>query len=58
MWSLLLLGLFATHIQAIWPIPSSLSMGEDVLFVERSVQFVYNGAVQVYINPREAAPPV
>jgi len=38
---------FAATASAIWPIPSSYSHGESVLWIDQSVQFTYNGAGQV-----------
>jgi hexosaminidase len=39
--------LFAATASAIWPIPSSYSHGDSVLWIDQSVQFTYNGAGQV-----------
>ncbi|THX71913.1 putative cytochrome 52A4 [Aureobasidium pullulans] len=56
MWSYLLLSLFAVQIHAIWPIPSSSSMGEGALFLDRNVKFIYNGAAQVAAPQPEQIP--
>jgi hexosaminidase len=54
MWSYLLLTLFVVQILAVWPIPSNITTGEDVLFVDRRVKFIFNGAVQVaYPQPEQ-----
>jgi hypothetical protein len=42
-----LLSLFVVQILAVWPIPSNITTGEDVLFVDRRVKFILNSAVQV-----------
>lgn len=55
MFVLLLFSLLVSQVAAIWPIPSSLSTGEDVLWIDRNVQFVYNGAVQVASSQPERA---
>lgn len=39
--------LLAATASAIWPIPSSYSHGEGLVWVDESVQFTYNGAGQV-----------
>ena len=39
--------LLAATASAIWPIPSSYSHGESLVWVDESVQFTYNGAAQV-----------
>jgi hexosaminidase len=41
------LPFFAATASAIWPIPSTYTHGEGVLWVDQSVQFTYNGAEQV-----------
>lgn len=46
-------AIFITTVAAIWPIPSSYSSGETVLWIEREVQISYNGAIQVSSLPRK-----
>ncbi|KAG9574840.1 putative cytochrome 52A4, partial [Aureobasidium melanogenum] len=42
----LLLSLFVTQVLAIWPVPSKMTTGQGVLFVDHTVKFIYNGAAQ------------
>lgn len=30
-------------VDAIWPVPQQISTGQDVLFVDKSIQVTYNG---------------
>lgn len=43
-------ALFTATANAIWPIPSSYTHGESVLWIDDSVKFTYNGAGQVSQN--------
>lgn len=47
----LLVSFFINHVTAIWPLPTSQSLGTSVLFIDRNVQFNYaaNGN-QVHIS--------
>jgi hexosaminidase len=56
MWSYLLLSLFVVQILAVWPIPSNITLGEEVLFVDRRVKFIFNGAAQVASPQPEQMP--
>lgn len=49
-------ALFAATASAIWPIPSSYSHGEGLLWVDESVQFTYNGAVAGQVSHITATP--
>ncbi|KFA76364.1 hypothetical protein S40288_07124 [Stachybotrys chartarum IBT 40288] len=31
------------HVNALWPVPRELSLGDDVLFIDRTVRVTYNG---------------
>lgn len=42
--------LLAATASAIWPIPSSYSHGEGLVWVDESVQFTYNGAGQAHLG--------
>ncbi|KAI4726057.1 putative cytochrome 52A4 [Aureobasidium sp. EXF-10728] len=55
MWSYLLLSLFIVQTLAVWPIPSNMTKGEQVLFVDRRIKFIYNGVAQVALPQPEQA---
>ncbi|KAG9671044.1 putative cytochrome 52A4, partial [Aureobasidium melanogenum] len=52
----LLLSLFVIQVLAIWPLPSKMTTGEGVLFVDHTVKFIYNGAAQVAFPPPDQMP--
>lgn len=41
------LAVFVSAVAAVWPVPSSYSSGENVLWIERGVKFSFNGVPQV-----------
>jgi hexosaminidase len=50
-------SLLAATASAIWPIPSSYSHGEGLLWVDESVQFTYNGAAAGQVSHAATPPP-